>query len=257
MMPAPASNVPNAPLAGFRNRLRNASFAINQRAVSGTVTLAAGAYGHDGVKGGASGCTYTFAASSLDTTLTITAGSLILPIESALIEGGAYMLGQAGTSQARVWQGTGSTGSGSFVGVPVAVTGLTAATQTNVEFATGTVLRPQFEAGVTTTAFERRPPGVELSLCQRYYFQPAASGNYIDFWNYPTGAGGAVIGSIFFPPQRATPTITILGSPSYGSNTSALTASFGSPTHYVMSVTYSGAGTGSVAFNYSVSTELT
>ncbi len=91
--------------AGFRNRLRNASFAINQRAVSGTVTLAAGAYGHDGVKAGASGATYTFATSGLDTTITVTSGSLILPIEASLVEGGAYALSHAGTAQARVWQG--------------------------------------------------------------------------------------------------------------------------------------------------------
>ena len=153
----------------FRNRLRNPTLSINQRGVSGTVTLAAGVYGHDGVKAGASGATYTFAASGLDTTLTISAGSLILPIETLLIEGGSYMLSQAGTAQARVWQGTGYTGSGSYAAAPFTAAGLTVATQTNVEFSTGTVLRPQFEPGAVATAFERRPPGVELNLCQRYF----------------------------------------------------------------------------------------
>ncbi|WP_159728407.1 DUF2793 domain-containing protein [Methylosinus sp. Ce-a6] len=156
-------------LAGFRNRLRNASFAINQRAVSGTVTLAAGAYGHDGVKAGAGGATYTFAASGVDTTLTITAGSLVLPIEASLIEGGAYVLSHAGTAQARVWQ---TTASGSYAVVPangLTVTGLAANTLTAAEFSTGTVLRPQFEAGAHSSAFERRPPGIEMMLCERYY----------------------------------------------------------------------------------------
>ena len=201
---------------GFRNRLRNGSFAINQRGVSGTVTLAAGQYGHDGVKGGASGCTYTFSTSGVDTTLTISAGSLILPIESSLIEGGSYTVSNAGTAQARVWQGTGSTGSGSYASAPASpatapltVTGLAAATQTNVEFATGTVLRPQFEMGAVATLFERRPPGFELALCQRYYEQSSGL----------TGVGGtpllvAVLTSVvqgfaFTVPKRAAPTVVL------------------------------------------------
>jgi hypothetical protein len=170
---------------GFRNRLRNTSFAINQRSVSGTVTLAAGAYGHDGVKAGASGATYTFAASGIDVVLTVTAGSIILPIEGIMIEGGTYYLSQAGTAQARVWQGTGNTGSGSYAAPGFTVTGLTAGAQTNVEFSTGTVLRPQFEPDDRPTRFERRPPGVEMLLCQRYYtttYDGAAIGTVSAEW---------------------------------------------------------------------------
>jgi len=161
--------------AGFRNRLRNASFAINQRGVSGTVTLAAGTYGHDGVKAGSSGATYTYSVNGIDTTLAITAGSLILPIESVNVEGGSYTLSHAGTAQARVWQGTGYAGSGSYSSAPFTCNGLTSATQTNVEFSAGTILRPQFEPGSVATAFERRPPCVELAMCQRYYWQPTAA----------------------------------------------------------------------------------
>jgi hypothetical protein len=156
----------------FKNRIRNASFAINQRAVSGTVTLAAGAYGHDGVRAGASGATYTFGTSGIDTTISVSAGSIILPVESSMIEGGTYTLSQAGTALARIWQGTGYTGSGGYVScTPFNIWGvaMSANTQTNIEFTTGTVLRPQFEPGTVATAFERRPPGVELGLCQRYY----------------------------------------------------------------------------------------
>lgn len=157
------------PTPGFRNRLRNPTFAINQRVVSGTVTLAAGAYGHDGVKGGASGATYTFSTSGLDTTITVSAGSIILSIEDKLIEGGVYRLSQAGNAQARVWQGTGSTGSGSYAAAPFTTASLTANTQTNVEFSTGTVLRPQLELGTLETTFERRIYASELELAQRYY----------------------------------------------------------------------------------------
>lgn len=157
----------------FRNHLRNAAFAVNQRAVSGTVSLAAGQYGHDGVKAGSSGATYTFATSGIDTTLSISAGSLILPIEPQLMEGGAYALAHDGTAHARVWQGTGYAGSGSYAAAsrsaPLLVSGLTANAQTNVEFSSGTIVRPQFEPGVYATSFERRPPGVELAMCERYF----------------------------------------------------------------------------------------
>jgi hypothetical protein len=204
----------------WRNRLRNAAFAINQRNVSGEVTLAAGAYGHDGVKAGASGATYIFATSGIDTTLTITAGSLIFPIESTLIEGGAYTIQNAGTAQARVWQGDGYSGSGPFAAAPASPTaspltviGLAAATQTNVEFSTGTLLRPQFELGNVATVFERRPTGVELLLCQRYFFRASALGPYAPF-----GAGAGDSTTDFrvllnLPaPMRASPTMTYGGS---------------------------------------------
>jgi hypothetical protein len=150
--------------AGFRNRLRNANFAINSRNISGTVTLGAGALGHDGVVAGASGATYTFAMSGLDMALDISAGSLALPIDRAQVEGGTYVLSQAGTAQARIWQ-TSPTGTFAAVGAGLVVSGLTANTLTAVEFSTGTVLRPQLEPGNVATAFERRPRNVELALC--------------------------------------------------------------------------------------------
>jgi hypothetical protein len=162
-------------LAVFRNRLRNPCFAVNQRAVAGTVTRAAGVYGHDGVKAGASGCTYAFAQIGIDVAITILAGSLIMPIEACLIEGGLYRLSHAGTAPARVWQGSGSTGSGAYVAAPFTTIDLAANTQTNVEFSTGTVLRPQLEPGSSETPFERRPYPFELAFCQRYYYRRAAT----------------------------------------------------------------------------------
>ncbi|MCB1541224.1 MAG: DUF2793 domain-containing protein [Rhodoblastus sp.] len=214
----PRSIGEGAPLSS-RNRLRNAQFGINQRALSGTVTLAAGQHGHDGVKGGASGATYTFAASGIDTTITVTAGSIILPIASILMEGGVYTLSHAGTAQARVWQGTGSTGSGAYAGAPFQTPNLTANTQTNVEFSTGTVLRPQFEPGAVVTTFERRRRSVELLDCQDYYFnsyagQPVGSANpstYISQVLSMTTAnnGFAAVGFRFPTTMRAAPTLMI------------------------------------------------
>lgn len=224
---------------GFRNRLRNASFAINQRGVSGTVTLAAGAYGHDGVKAGASGATYTFATSGIDTTLTVTSGSLILPIESSSIEGGVYTLSQTGTAQARVWQGTGYTGSGSYASAPFVTSSLSSATQTNVEFSTGTILRPQFEPGTVATSFERRPLGVELSLCQRYF----ETGYVNKWWGYAGGAYGAFGGpnAIFKVTKRTNPTMSISGSIIY-TNCSNFTWDLQSTNEYSWYVTITATG---------------
>ncbi|MDE2579537.1 MAG: DUF2793 domain-containing protein [Hyphomicrobiales bacterium] len=164
----PPAQLPAA-APGFRNRLRNATFAINQRCVSGVVTLAANAYGHDGVKAGAGGATYTFSQNGIDTTLAISAGSLIMPVEAAMMEGGVYTVSHAGTAKVRVWQGAGVAGSGAYSAAPFATAALAANTQTNVEFSGGAILRPQFEPGGAATPFERRPPGVEWSLCQRYF----------------------------------------------------------------------------------------
>ena len=192
-------------LPGFRNLLRNASFTINQRGVTGTVTLAAGAYGHDGVKAGANGATYTFAASGIDTVLTIIAGSLILPIEAGMVAGGTYVLSQAGTAQARVWQGTGDVGTGSYTNLSLLSSSMSANTQTNIEFSTGTLLTPQFEQSPVATVFERRPVSVEGSLCQRY-FQVLQGGVFVMSWGPGNAAGYGAIA-----PMRAIPTAALVG----------------------------------------------
>lgn len=228
----------------WRNRLRNASFAINQRNVSGAVTLAAGAYGHDGVKAGASGATYSFASSGIDTTLTITAGSLILPIESTMIEGGSYTVQNAGTAPARIWQGTGVSGTGAYASAPVSptsspltVSGLAAATQTNVEFSTGTVLRPQFEFGNVATAFERRPTGVELFLCQRYYFRVMATGSNSPFGVGPGVSATGIRIALGAPAQmRGAPTLTSGGSFICSSGNSVTALALAASTPRLMSI---------------------
>jgi hypothetical protein len=239
---------PAAALAGFRSRLRNASFAINQRAVSGTVTLAAGVYGHDGVKAGGAGATYTFATTGLDTTLTITAGSLILPVEAGLIEGGSYAVSQAGTAQARVWQGTGSTGSGSYAAAPFVVTGLTSATQTNLEFSTGTVLRPQVEPGSTVTAFERRRPQVELADCQRYYEIV-----YGSIRATSSASGNLGTHTPFVVPKRAVPTVASLSDGPLVSQTGKLSVASVSQTSFGVAIQVSGLTASTEYYNFNFS----
>lgn len=158
-------------LIGFRNRIINGNFVINQRAVTGTVTLAAGAYGHDRWKAGAAGCTYTFATSGNDTIITISAGSLMQVVEDKNVEGGVYCLSNAGTAQARIAI-SGAATSGSYAAATQAAPLTTAAANSGqavtVEFSTGTINKAQLEPGTTAFPFERRNIGLELLLCQRY-----------------------------------------------------------------------------------------
>ena len=159
----------NGGAIGAKNALINGNFGINQRAVSGTVTLSAGAYGHDRFKAGASGCTYTFATSNNITALTITAGSLIQVIEGINLQSGTYTLSWTGTAQGKI-------GGGSYAGSGVTGT-VTGGTNLNIEFDTGTLSLVQLEAGSVATPFEHRQYGQELALCQRYYYRITPGNN--------------------------------------------------------------------------------
>jgi len=66
----------------------------------------------------------------------------------------------------------------------------------------------QLEAGSTATAFEQRPYGMELSLCQRYYFSTlyGATAGIVGSFG-AVASGNNSIGGIRFPvPMRAIPT---------------------------------------------------
>lgn len=200
-------------LAGFRNRIINGNLSINQRAVSGTVTLAAGVYGHDRWKAGAGGCTYTFAASLNGIMFTITAGTLQQVIEGANLEGGTFKLSWVGTVTGRI--DAGAYGASGVVGTAVAGTNQT------VEFGTGTLARVQYELGSVATSFEQRGIGVELLLCQRYF----SSLSNINVTGY-AGASSAISLQLTLPiVMRVVPTMTILGTVSY-INASALTSDY-------------------------------
>lgn len=146
---------------GFKNALINGNFAVNQRVVSGTVTLAAGAYGHDRWKAGASGCTYTFTTSNNVTTITITAGSLVQVIEGMNLFSGTYTLSWSGSAQGKI-------GAGSYAASGVTAT-VTGGSNLSIEFGTGTLSKAQFEMGGIATTFENVHFDRQLEACQRYY----------------------------------------------------------------------------------------
>ncbi|UYW33613.1 hypothetical protein [Methylorubrum extorquens] len=186
--------------ASFRNRIRNGTFAVNQRAVSGTVSLAAGQYGHDGWKAGAGGCTYGFSTSGGVTSLNITAGTLVQVIEGSLYlpEGGDYVLSWAGTAQARAYQGAAS---GAYAATPVRVAGVAAGGNTMVEFGLGTLGLPQFEPGTVATSFEFRSD--ELSRCRRYFQRNMAT---LGQWYAATALAVPIA---IEPAMRVAPTLSL------------------------------------------------
>ncbi len=189
------------PLDGFHNRIINGNFAINQRAVSGSVTLAAGAYGHDRWKAGVGGCTYTFATSGADTVLTITAGTLLQVVEGANVESTQYRLSWQGTATARMYQ---STASGSYAASSIGLSGVTAGSTLTAEFSTGTLSLVQMEFGSVATPFARRPIGMETLLCQRYYT--------VNGYLYGFAASATAITVLWYMPtqMRVAPTLSVL-----------------------------------------------
>jgi len=164
---------------GMRNALFNADFRINQRGYVSAATLAAGAYGHDRFKAGASGGDYSFTQLNSSTQVTIASGkSLIQVVEDKNVVGGSYVLSWTGTALARVGVNS-ATPSGTFVVSPILITGQTAGTTMSVEFNAGTLNTAQLELGTVATPFERRQYGQELALCQRYFETGASLANNV------------------------------------------------------------------------------
>lgn len=147
------------------NILINGGFDINQRAVSGTVTLSANEYGHDRWRAGATGCTYTFTTLATGSAVIITIGSGTLQqvVENKNVNyGGTHCLNWTGTAQGRI-------NSGSYGDA-----GLTAIAGQNgdnitVEFGTGTLYGVSLVEGSVPASYRRRIRQEELNLCKEYY----------------------------------------------------------------------------------------
>jgi hypothetical protein len=161
----------NSSVVAAQNKLINGGFTVNQRGWASAATLAAGAYGHDRWKAGASGGDYSFTQLASPTTITIASGkSLIQVVEDKNVDrSGSYTLSWAGTATARVGVNS-ATPSGTFVASPLTVSGQTAGTVMSVEFSAGTLDRANLSFATATTPFDYRLYGVELLLCQRYFY---------------------------------------------------------------------------------------
>ena len=207
------------PLNLGRNLLLNGNFAINQRAYASGGALAANGYAHDRWRDvtNAAGTSYTFAQATPDTTITVTAGALLQAVEPAAVVGGSYVLSWQGSCPMIAYVTTAS-GVMSFSSAtsPIVLLGVSANTSIHVQTnGTGTLGLVQLEAGTTPTPFERRPIGLELLLCQRFFFAyKPTNGEY--FFNLDAQGNANLLGlSIHFPiTMRATPTITFSASSS-------------------------------------------
>jgi hypothetical protein len=121
---------------------------------------------------------------------------------------------------------------------------------------TWTVGNVQIEGGSTATPFERRPVGMELSLCQRYYFDAASGSATVahQLSATSTAAAATTLPMMNWPPMRTAPTATIQNL-TYA-NGSGLSFTITSPSTAQTYMTFSVAGTGFVAFNVLLSAEL-
>lgn len=198
-------------IAPWRNRILNGGFTVNQGGYTSGTALAAGAYGHDGWKAGASGCTYTFTQLNGSTEITITAGSLIQVVEDKMVEGGPYILTWEGTAQGRVGVDS-ATPSGSYDTRFVRFSN-TAGTTASVEFNTGTLKNVNMQPGRVASAYAARSYQQELALAQRYYRRINASVSTSAYF-----AAGAVLSatSAIFGGSAATQGMRALPTVGYG-----------------------------------------
>jgi hypothetical protein len=164
---------------GFRNKLINGDFRINQRAygsgsalsTSDGLTPVGFGYSFDRWKATTSGTSLNFVSAPNGQPITISAnGSIAQIIERQNITNGTYTLSWTGSATGRVYNVGAS--APAYAASPVTVS-LDGTANVIVEFTAVTSPQTlnlvQLEQGGRQTAFEYRPIGTELSLCQRYY----------------------------------------------------------------------------------------
>lgn len=158
-----------------------------------------------------------------------------LSINIGAINNGTY----AGTASAAFWQTAnlynviGATSWGSAVNNFIEVTEL------------------QLEAGTINTEFERRPQGIELALCQRYFVGGLDDSLVSGYANI----GQAIYSEISFPmTMRVNPTMVLT---STGTTNAGVAGTLNiSPRKFRIAATLSQAGAGYATFTYIASAEL-
>jgi hypothetical protein len=173
----------NNSLGALKNKIINGDFTVNQR-VASAKAQSVGVYGYDRWKGHANGLEQVIEA---------------LPAET-------YTLS---------WLGGGT---GTFGGTTAVspITATVTAGNTSV-IVPATAIKVQLETGLKATAYEERPIGLELLLCQRYFEKtwnvdvaPGTAteiGSIIEFAVRPSA--GQMSGTIFKVSKRTTPTVKI------------------------------------------------
>jgi hypothetical protein len=196
---------------GFRNKIINGDFRINQRGYTSGSNLASGAYGFDRWKSNYTNTTLTFTSAPQGQTVTINVGGSVRQIiERANMPAGTYVLSWTGTAIGSVF----NSGATAPVGVlsPLVVT-LDGSADVVVEFGpagagTATLGNVQLEAGSVPSAFEYRPIGTELELCKRYYqaFTGNATGTTVAVGNSDSAGTAGGFSRGISPTMRVAPT---------------------------------------------------
>lgn len=209
----------SGPLAGFRNRLINGDFRINQRASAGGA-LAANAHGHDRWRAGPAGASLTVSAAD-PPVATLASGALVQVIEAAnwRLAGQTVTVSVGGTSAQAlsVTLSAADGGSGSVSGVIPAGSGrrgVSLAVPAGMNGGAMLSLSGNGAAfsevmitpgGVVEAAFEFRPASIETALCRRYYRRGAAG-----VCGGTEGASAVHVAGGFDQPMRTAPTFSIV-----------------------------------------------
>lgn len=170
-----------AAVAASGNRVINGDFRVNQRsAVSGT-SLSSGTYFLDRWKSGTGSNPVTWTGDGIaGRVLTIGSGERVdQQIERANMPAGRYILAWDGTAQGRMhMDGAGP----SFAASPV-IADLDGTADVDIAFQNGTLSNVRVYPGEVDLGYHARPIGLELLLCQRY------------FWRRARNAEGDIIGT--------------------------------------------------------------
>lgn len=215
----------SSPDIGSRNRLINGNFGINQRVYGSGAATSAGQYTLDRWKVTGTGG-ITFSTTDNVTKVTIPSGQTLQQvIEGANLQSGTHVLSWAGTAQGRI-DGGAYGASGAVTATAVGGTNMT------VEFGPGTVSLAQLEEGSLASRFEQRQTGVELALCQRYYYQNTSPLDFSVPTNLTSGASPGFRPVITHPvTMRAGPTVTITAQTQVDRASSNLTLNTATTTH--------------------------
>ena len=195
--------VEGIPFVG-ENLIINPQFEINQEDIT-FGAHSADEYFCDQWMGGATGCTVSLSGDIL----TISAGSVIQPIEDENIPSGTYTLSWEGTASAYIDGGSAQNSPHTFT--------VSSGTHVEIEFGTGTVQQPVLVGGGAARAFVRPDTSRELIRCQRYFEISANTGSFstpgmealtlLDDYNLVVGGGVR-----FQTRKRITPTIVLIDS---------------------------------------------